>query len=243
MTSKKRSYEDYCAAAHALDLVGERWALLVVRELLLGPRRFTDLRTGMPAISPNVLTQRLNDMEAAGIVKRHRLPRPANAWVYELTEWGKELEPIVLQLAQWGVRSPAFERGKAVSADAMVLSLKAMFLSSAALDAALRIRLTIQAESYLACVSDGTLDIMRWPQGGVSGGAGPLAAQAEVQADTPALLALAYGGLDPEAGQAAGMLRYQGDLAALRRFFSLFRLPPQAMSPDMPALHSSPGGA
>jgi len=243
MTGKKRSYEDYCAAAHALDLVGERWALLVVRELLLGPRRFTDLRAGMPAISPNVLTQRLNDMEATGIVKRYRLPRPANAWVYELTAWGKELEPVVLQLAQWGVRSPAFERGKAVSADAMVLSLKAMFLPSAASDATLRIRLTIQAESYLACVAGGVLDIMRWPQEGISSDTRPLSAQAEVQADTPALLALAYGGLDPEAGQAAGMLRYQGDLGALRRFFSLFRLPPQAQASHMPAADSSQGDA
>src|SRR6266516_1629899 len=99
-TVTKRSYDDGCAAAHALDLVGERWALLIVRELVLGPKRFTDLRAGLPSISPNVLTQRLSELEQAAIVRRRKLAPPAGAWVYELTKWGLELEPVVIALGR-----------------------------------------------------------------------------------------------------------------------------------------------
>ncbi len=97
-----RTYDDACAAAHALDLVGERWALLVVRELLLGPKRFTDLRTGIPKASPNVLAQRLRELERAGVVRRRKLPPPAASRVYELTEWGLELEPVIVSPGRWG---------------------------------------------------------------------------------------------------------------------------------------------
>src|SRR5215213_1670346 len=105
----KRTYCDGCAAAHALDLVGERWALLVARELILGPKRFTDLRAGLPGISPNVLSMRLDELEKVAVVRRLRLPPPAGQ-VYELTEWGRELEPILLQLGRWGARSPFMDR-------------------------------------------------------------------------------------------------------------------------------------
>src|SRR5918992_576666 len=93
-----RTYCDGCAAAHALDLVGERWALLVVRELLLGPKRFTDLPAGLPNVSPNVLAQRLRELERAGVVRRRKLAPPAASRVYELTDWGLELEPVVISL-------------------------------------------------------------------------------------------------------------------------------------------------
>ena len=122
----KRSYEDGCAGAHALDLIGERWAILVVRELLLGPKRFTDLRTGLPTISPNVLSQRLSELEQVSVVRRRKLPPPASAWVYELTDWGRELEPVIIQLGRWGARSPALPRA-ALSVDSLILSFRAMF--------------------------------------------------------------------------------------------------------------------
>src|SRR5687768_12104874 len=95
-----RSYGDPCGIARALDAVGERWALLVVRELLLGPKRFTDLRAALGA-SPNVLSQRLGELEAAGVVER----RNATGALYELTAWGRHLHPILLQLGRWGARS------------------------------------------------------------------------------------------------------------------------------------------
>src|SRR3954454_700014 len=97
----KRTYGDRCGVARALDVVGERWALLVVRELLLGPKRFTDLRAGLPHVSPDVLAQRLRELEEAGIVGRRTLSPPAGSRVYELTERGQGLEPAVLALGRW----------------------------------------------------------------------------------------------------------------------------------------------
>src|ERR671915_192738 len=123
----KRTYDDSCAAAHALDLVGERWALLVVRELLLGPKRFTDLRAGLPHVSPNVLSQRLRELESAGVVRRRKLPPPAASRIYELTEWGEELEPVVISLGRWSARSPSRPRDAGLGVDSLVLSLRTMF--------------------------------------------------------------------------------------------------------------------
>src|SRR3954468_14737795 len=97
----RRRYDDACGTAHALDLIGERWALLVMRELMLGPKRFSDIRAGLPGISANVLSQRLEGLEAAGVLRRRRLPRPAAVRVYELTDWGYESEPILQALGRW----------------------------------------------------------------------------------------------------------------------------------------------
>lgn len=102
--STSRSYEDACGIARALDVVGERWALLVVRELLLGAQRFTDLRRSLPGASSNMLTDRLRELEGHGVVHRRRLPPPAPSVVYELTESGRELEPVLLALGGWGLR-------------------------------------------------------------------------------------------------------------------------------------------
>src|SRR4051794_19763228 len=121
--SRQRAHLDACATAHALELVGERWALLVVRELLLGPKRFTDLRTGLPDISPNVLGRRLRELEASAILRRRDLPPPYASKVYELTPWGYDLEPIVLALGRWGARSPALPREGQLSTDAFALAL------------------------------------------------------------------------------------------------------------------------
>jgi len=96
-----RSYEDACGMAHALDLVGERWTLLVIRELVLGAKRYGDLKNDLPGISTNVLSHRLDELASAGVVRRHRLAPPAGSWVHELTDWGRELEPILRQLGRW----------------------------------------------------------------------------------------------------------------------------------------------
>jgi DNA-binding HxlR family transcriptional regulator len=107
--------------------VGERWALLVVRELLLGPKRFTDLRAGMPKASPNVLAQRLRELERAGVVRRRKLPPPAASKVYELTEWGLELESVVISLGRWVTCSPARPRNVELGVDSLILSFRTMF--------------------------------------------------------------------------------------------------------------------
>jgi DNA-binding HxlR family transcriptional regulator len=120
----RRSYHEGCAAAHALDLVGERWALLVVRELLFGPKRFTDLDARLAGASTSVLSQRLRELTDAGVLTRRRLPPPAGSWVYELTGWGRELEPIIVALALWGNRSPRFDGQAPITPAAMALALK-----------------------------------------------------------------------------------------------------------------------
>jgi DNA-binding HxlR family transcriptional regulator len=124
---RTRANLDGCGIAHASDLLGQRWALLVVRELLLGPKRFTDLRAGIPDISPNVLGQRLRELEESGIVRRRKLPPPAAVQVYELTEWGGQLEPAVLALGAWASRSPSFPVGAEMGPDSLVLALKTAF--------------------------------------------------------------------------------------------------------------------
>jgi len=141
--ARKRTHEDGCGIAHASDLLGQRWALIVVRELLLGPKRFTDLRAGIPDISPNVLGQRLHELEQSGIVRRRKLPPPAAVQVYELTDWGRLLEPAVLALGRWASASPSFPRGAAMGPDSLVLALKSGFQPGKAngLDATYELRL------------------------------------------------------------------------------------------------------
>src|SRR5215218_8619078 len=123
----RRSYGDACRFSHALDLVGERWALLVVRELLLGPKRFTDLRTGLPNASTNILAERLRDLEQNGVVRKRKLLPPLGGSVYELTEWGRELEPIVTRLGAWGARSPFPPEAMEIGPDSIVLALRSLF--------------------------------------------------------------------------------------------------------------------
>jgi DNA-binding HxlR family transcriptional regulator len=141
--ARKRTQEDGCGIAHASDLLGQRWGLIVVRELLLGPKRFTDLRAGIPDISPNVLGQRLRELEQTGIVRRRKLPPPAAVQVYELTDWGRLLEPAVLALGRWASASPSFPRGAVMGPDSVVLALKSAFQPGKAngLDATYELRL------------------------------------------------------------------------------------------------------
>ncbi len=122
-----RSYGDRCGVARALDLVGERWALLVVRELLLGPKRFTDLRAGLPQVGPDVLSQRLRELEAAGLVRKRSLDPPAPARVYELTERGALLEPVILELGRFGSVAPFPEGDATFGPDALALALKTLY--------------------------------------------------------------------------------------------------------------------
>lgn len=119
------SYNDGCAAAHALDLVGDRWTLIVTRELLLGPKRFSDIQRDVIGIGPAVLTQRLQDLEVSGIVQRRRLPTPGRIAVYELTEWGYGLESVNTALSLWAVASPALPREADMSPDTVVLAMRA----------------------------------------------------------------------------------------------------------------------
>lgn len=156
-----RTYNQACSAAHALDLVGERWALLVIRELLLGPKRFTDLREGLPQASPNILSQRLHELEEAGIVRHRKLAPPAGSWVYELTDWGMELEPVLLHLARWGGRSPLRDLTAGASVDALMLALRSGFDPKSSGNLRATYALRVGEHTFTVRVADGRLTVVR----------------------------------------------------------------------------------
>lgn len=123
----QRSYNQYCPIAHALDLIGERWSLLIVRDLLLGPKRFSDLRAGLPGLGTNILTDRLKGLEEAGVIARRILPPPAASAVYELTPYGRGLDGPLQALAQWGGQSlGGIQPGQAPSRDSILLTVRAL---------------------------------------------------------------------------------------------------------------------
>jgi len=158
---KKRSYSDPCGVARALDLVGERWALLVIRDLLLGPKRFTDLRASLPHIGPDVLSQRLRELEEAGLVLRDTLAPPAASRVYRLTPRGAALEPVVLELGRWGSQAPFPSAHGELSADSLALALKTTFSPAAADSLALKVALDVDEQQFAIRVADGQLALAR----------------------------------------------------------------------------------
>jgi DNA-binding HxlR family transcriptional regulator len=212
-----RTYGDGCSIARALDVIGERWALLVVRELLLGPKRYTDLRKGLPSASPNVLSERLRELERAGVVRRRKLPPPAGSRVYELTDWGLGLEEIVLSLGRWGARSPT-PPGDApvVSADSVILALRGLFDPGAAHGLRAAYELRLGEDRFRVQVADGELDAAR-------GSADQ--ADATIQTDPGTLDAVLWGGRSLAAAQRSGQMTIEGDKAAVERFVRLFPVP------------------
>jgi DNA-binding HxlR family transcriptional regulator len=212
----KRRYDDACGAAHALDLVGERWALLVMRELMLGPKRFSDLRADLPGISANVLTQRLEGLEAAAILAKRRLPPPASTQVYELTPWGYEAEPIFQVLGRWAARSPAHDPRLPLSANSLMLSFGTMFDPARAGDFAATIGFGLGREEFVVRIGGGAVDAKR---GAATG------ADLVFTGPPPVVAAAVYGGVPIEALEADGALAVEGDRALAKRFVTLFPLP------------------
>src|ERR671913_821976 len=157
----KRRYDDACAAAHGMDLIGERWSMPLIRELLLGPRRFGDLKTSLNGISANVLTQRLEGLEAAGVLVRRKLPPPASVQVYELTPWGHEAAPIFQALGRWAVRSPRHDPLRPFSAVSLMLSLRTMMSPDAAGELEAKIQLDMGGEPYFWIRHGGEVKIGR----------------------------------------------------------------------------------
>jgi DNA-binding HxlR family transcriptional regulator len=221
----KRTYAQYCGVAHALEVVGERWALLVIRDLIPWPRRFTDLRRGLPRIPTNVLSARLKELEQAGIVQRRVLPRPSGAVVYELTEYGRELEPIIVQLMLWGAKSLGDPRaGDTPSASSLAVGLRSVFRSEAAGD--------LRA-SYEVRVGEDIVIHLRIDRGDLTIGEGPLP-DADLTIDTGlALGALMRGELTPAEARASDDFQLTGNPELLDRFAELFPLP--RASVDQPA--------
>ena len=214
-----RTYGDGCGIAHALDLVGERWALLVVRELLLGPKRFTDLRAGLHNASPNVLSQRLRELEQAGVIERRKLPPPAGSWVYELTDWGRELKPVALALGSWALRSPTFPLDAPVGTDSVILALGTFFDADAAGDLNTRVELRLGEHAFRVSIADGEIDVDRGPAENPD---------TIIDTDPETLAALIRGRRKLADALRDGAITIDGDQPAVTRFLEVFPQPATA---------------
>lgn len=228
VSASRRVYDDACGMAHALEMLGERWSLFVVRELMLGARRFSELRAALPGLSANVLTQRLATLEAHGVLSRRMLPRPANVQVYELTEWGYEAEPVIQAMGRWAARSPAHDATLPISGVSVLLSLRTMLDAAAIGDMRLGVGFCFGPDAWLGRVDAAGFTVMRGD-----------AATADIcfTGAPTALAAFIYGGaplaaLDPnvagaEAEDGNDGLTLRGDPALAERFAALFSLPPK----------------
>jgi len=210
----KRKYDDGCAVTQALDVVGERWALLVVRDLLLGPKRFTDLRAGLPGASSDVLTQRLRDLVDAGVVQRRRLAPPAGSWVYELTPRGAALEEIVIGLARWAHESTSMRHDLPLGTDSLMLSIKTLFDATAAGDLKAAFALNLANEPFWIRIAEGVLTMRR-------GEIDDPDATLDTDVETLRSLVQTDRGIDDAID--AGKLVLAGDRAAVARFVESVR--------------------
>ena len=210
--AEKRWYDDACGTALAMELVGERWSLLIVRELMFGARRFSELRGGMPGISANVLTQRLDGLTRAGIVRRRQLPSPANVQVYELTAWGLESDRAIQELGRWAVRSPAHDVTLPLSPASMMMSFRTMYAGGGSGTVGFR----LGRDVFVARLGEDIAIERGEPDGADVVFAAPAA---------PALAGFVYGGVPLAELEASSALTVTGDRAAAEHFRRLFPLP------------------
>lgn len=221
---KTRTYGQYCGLAYALELVGERWALLLVRDLLLGPKRFTELQRGLPRIPTNVLSARLKELEESGVVRRRILPRPATGIGYELTDYGRELEDVVLRLGLWGARAMGEPRaGDTFSADSAVLALRALFRPEAVRKLRATYELRVGDVVVGARIDKGTLTVEH----------GPLGDPDLVLETEEPIRPLLTGELEPPDAIESGRVRITGDPELLDRFVEAFHI--DVLAGDVPA--------
>jgi DNA-binding HxlR family transcriptional regulator/putative sterol carrier protein len=213
----RRTYGQYCGIAYALETVGERWALLLIRDLILGPKRFTDLRRGLPRIPSNVLSARLKELEEAGVVRRRLLPRPSTGIVYELTDYGRELEDIVLRLGLWGARTLGEPRVEdSINVDSLMLALRATFRSKEARELQASYELHLGEIVIHARIDKGALEVAE----------GPLA-DADLAVETDLTIrALMSGEVSPAEAVESGKVRLSGKPELLDRFVEVFHIPP-----------------
>ena len=217
----KRAYGQYCGLARAVEVIAERWALLIIRDLLVGPRRFTDLHRGLPRIPTNILAARLKELEDAGVVRRRIVPRPAGSIVYELTEYGGELEGIVIGLGRWGARTLGDPRAdEIITADSMIMALRTTFQPEAARGVRAAFELRMGEFVIHARIDDGTVEV----------GKGELPGADLVIEAGPALRELMAGEASPADAIENGGIRIQGDPALLTRFAQLFHIGPRPVT-------------
>lgn len=209
-TDSKRRYGDACGTAHGLELIGERWALLVLRELLLGARRFSELRADLPGLSANVLTQRLSELEERGLARRRTLPPPASVQVYEATEWGLEAEPVIQALGRWAARSPLHDPTLPLSGVSILLSFRTMIDEKRARKVDARIGFAFGKDRYVARLRKGRIKVAQGPVEDCD---------LIITAAPVTLAAVVYGGAPID------LLGLTGDRALAEKFVTLFVLP------------------
>jgi DNA-binding HxlR family transcriptional regulator len=217
--NRDRWYDDACGTAHALELVGERWALLIVRELMFGGRRFGEIRASLPGISANVLTLRLAGLEQVGILGRRTLPPPASVQIYELTDWGYEAETAIQELGRWAARSPAHDATLSFSAVSLMLSLRTMHSPERVRNLKARIGFRLGDDRFIGNLTNAGLAVER---GDLSG------ADVIFTGAAPIMAAAIYGGASLAALEADNLLTIEGNRALGERFVTLFPLPPKA---------------
>lgn len=222
-TARKRWYDDACGTAFALEMIGERWSILIMRELMFGPRRFNELRADLPGISANVLTQRLERLESLGIVRREKLPPPASVQVYGLTEWGYEAEPLVQMLGRWATRHPDHDPTLPLSAASIMMSFRTMIDSERAAGIDARIGFRLGEDGFVVRIRGGDVETTRELPEDVD----------LIFTCAPTILAAAvYGGEPIEALVRTGALRIEGDRQLAERFVTLFPLPEKIDEPS-----------
>lgn len=215
---KNRSYNQYCGLAYALDIVGERWTLLIIRELMAGPRRFKDLMDGLPDISTNLLAERLKSLEQQRILRRRTLPPPAGSTVYELTPLGQALEKSLLELGKWGSQfvplSP--EGATLLHVGSYALTLKTFFRSEQAQEIDETYELHVDNEVLQVQIKEGELHVQQGEA---------LKADVIFQTDIASYLALLQRRIQPDEAISKGFIQIKGDPAALKRFLDICGLP------------------
>ena len=212
-----RWYGDACGTAYGMELIGERWSLLIVRELMFGARRFSGLKASLPGISAKVLTERLTTLEAAGVLVRRRLPPPAAAQVYELTEWGYAAEPLIQEIGRWAAKSSGHDPTLPLSPVSLMLSMRTMFDPAKAQGFDAMIGFDIAGEHFVAEMRAGALAIRRDD---------PEEAQAIFRAPAAAVMAaLLYGNVPAETLEKDAGLVVEGDRELALRYAAIFELP------------------
>jgi DNA-binding HxlR family transcriptional regulator len=215
-TDKKRWYDDACGTAFALELIGERWVILIMRELMFGPRRFGELRRDLPGISANVLTQRLDRLERNRIVRKRVLPPPASVQIYELTEWGYEAEDLIQMLGKWATRHPGHDPTLPLSAASLMMSFRTMLETNRAGDLDVRVGFQLGADQFVVHIHDGMIDTYREDA---------QTAELLFKGAPTAIAAAVYGGESLTNLEDADMLAITGDRELAERFVTLFVLP------------------
>jgi DNA-binding HxlR family transcriptional regulator len=212
----KRWYQDACGSALGLELLGERWSLLIVRELIFGGRRFSDLRGSLPGISANILTMRLEGLERFGIIQRRTLPPPSAAQIYELTAWGYEAEVILRELGRWATRSPLHDPTLPLSAASLLMSFRTMHSSKRAQGEAATIGFRFGADSFVVDFDAKGVHPRR---------AEPQGCALTIVSDPTTLASVVYGGRALADAEASGKLTLMGDRKLFARFLTWFPLP------------------